>query len=73
MIGTFPEKYGRAGTEHPDFGIGIRKMRADAPVSPMSEESRRPRQEAPAVDLNYQNTVFAPAVPLCLMTLKFIE
>jgi len=62
MIGTFPEKYGRAGTEYPDFRTGIRKMGADAPIPPTSEECRRPRQEAPAADQGMENRT-RPAVP----------
>jgi hypothetical protein len=62
MIKTFLEKYGRAGTEHPDFGTGIRKMGADAPMPPTSEGCCHPRQEAPAADQGRENRT-RPAVP----------
>jgi hypothetical protein len=38
-MGTFPEKYGRAGTEHPDFEILIMKMGTDAPIPPRAARS----------------------------------
>jgi len=42
MIGTFPEKYGRIGTEHPDFGTGIIKMGADTPIPLQARSAAAP-------------------------------
>jgi hypothetical protein len=61
-MGTFPEKYGRAGTEHPNYEILIRMMGADASIPPASEECHRSRRDAPAADQGRENRT-RPAVP----------
>jgi hypothetical protein len=63
MIGTFPEKYGRAEMEHPDFGTGIRKMGADAPIPPRARSAAAP-EGAPPRRIREGKTALAPPCPV---------
>ncbi len=47
IIGTFPEKYGRAGTNYPDFGTRIIKRGADAPIPPRARSAAAPEGAPP--------------------------
>ena len=62
MIGIFPEKYGRAGMENPDFGTGIIKMGADAPIPPRARSAAAPGRKPPR-RIREGKTALAPPCP----------
>jgi hypothetical protein len=63
MIGTFLEKYGRAETEHPDFGTGIIKMGADVPIPPRARSAAAPEGTPPRRIREGKNAL-APPCPV---------